>query len=140
MSQRLVGGVSKVRWSTTASRRRPTYPDFVIDQSVLCILVKLFLRVDIDPIGSQLLSNLQAQAKIRGGLGPSISDGTSREEVRLRASCRRRAESTPGGQNSGNFPFKPSQVGSPSSHQSSHHPDLQPATTSHHNRKSRLPL
>lgn len=35
-----------------------TYPDFVIDQPVLCILIKLLLRVNINPIGSQLFPDL----------------------------------------------------------------------------------
>lgn len=35
-----------------------THPDFVVDHPVLCILVKLLLRVDVDPIGSQFFSDL----------------------------------------------------------------------------------
>lgn len=45
------------------SWRLPAHPDFVIDRSVLCILVELFLRVNVDPVGSQLFSNLHAQAQ-----------------------------------------------------------------------------
>lgn len=47
------------------SWERPAHPDFVIDQSVLCILVELFLRVNVDAVGSQLFSNLQAQKRAR---------------------------------------------------------------------------
>lgn len=32
--------------------RLAAYPDFVIDRSVLRVLVKLFLRVNVDPVGS----------------------------------------------------------------------------------------
>lgn len=42
-----------VCWAVMAnSWRLLAYPDFVIDQSVLCILVELFLRVNVDPVGS----------------------------------------------------------------------------------------
>lgn len=36
-----------------------TYPYFVIDQPVVCVLVELFLRVNIDPVGPQLFPDLQ---------------------------------------------------------------------------------
>lgn len=38
-------------------KQRP-YPDLLVDHSVLCILVKFFLRVHVNPIGSQLFPDL----------------------------------------------------------------------------------
>jgi len=35
-----------------------TYPNLLINQSVFCILIKLLLRIDVDFIGSQVLSYL----------------------------------------------------------------------------------
>lgn len=46
------------RWSRMLQFQLWTYPDFVIRHPVLCIIVELFLRVNIDAIGSQLFSNL----------------------------------------------------------------------------------
>lgn len=47
------------------------HPDLVVDQPVLRVLVKLLLGVDVDPVGSQLLPDLQAEAKREGGAGGS---------------------------------------------------------------------
>ena len=41
-----------------------TYSDFVVDEPVVCVLVKLLLGIHVDAIGPQLLPNL------RGGDGP----------------------------------------------------------------------
>lgn len=37
------------------------HPDLLVDHSVLCVLIKFFLRVNIDPVGSQLFPDLVKQ-------------------------------------------------------------------------------
>lgn len=62
--------------------RQRAHPDFIVDQPVLCILVKLLLRVNVDPVGSELFSNLQTRANAQAGKpSEKMSEGSSREEV-----------------------------------------------------------
>lgn len=45
-----------------------SYPDPVVEEAVLCILVVFFLRVDADPVGCQVLpylSEVRGQAQVR---------------------------------------------------------------------------
>lgn len=44
-----VNGLGSAAW---------THPDFVVDHSVLCVLVELFLGVNVDSVGSQFFPDL----------------------------------------------------------------------------------
>jgi len=42
-------------------RREATHPDFVVDESVVGVLVKLLLGVHVDAVGPQLLPDLRGE-------------------------------------------------------------------------------
>lgn len=46
-------------WREHIKNKNKIHPDFVIDHPVLGILIELFLRINVDPVGSQLFPDLQ---------------------------------------------------------------------------------